>query len=297
MPVVRSKGTSAKSPARKPVVHPAPKATVRVAPRPAKSPKKHPAPAVSKVVKPSRKVSAKRTSTGGDATVSLTEFHRNGGELIARIARDGGKVSVLASKGAPVLRLRSAARCPNGVSRVEAEHHIVFDQYKKNGRDIRALIQIGEAFVIRSGRSEVIADRHPDCACEMSRRHNARIEARTDTLAKLVIDFVREAQNAKDSAKKARTALLRGKSKVVPTPRGTVARPVPPVIEVLDDDGVRKSPYRLLEDFACALNRLGDTASLDLADRISSYVCARGAEGVAGVKPLSEDHLERTALD
>ena len=119
-------------------------------------------------------------------------FNRNGGALIEEV--DGsGRTRIIGTSGAtPQVRIRPGSKFPKTVARVRREHNLLFDSYKSVHRQVRALIAMGTPFVIRSGGSSVLIDRHPDFVRDLIDKEIVRCKREAvDELARALLTIVK----------------------------------------------------------------------------------------------------------
>lgn len=221
-------------------------------------------PARARVVKTRAKVEPEHLGWG--------DFIRGGGEVIAKIAREEFTINVGTSAATPQMRLRAAAKCPNRVARVREEHILLFDRFKAKRHQVRALIAMGLPFVIRSGKSRVLADRHPDFERDLIEEEKADQKSLTDGLVYAIIKLAT-----------AMAAKPRRKAKAKPG--------VLPVTQ----DAQPKQPY-------AELRRLVEQVRAFMPDelyaRIIRFLDERGSDmQIANVNKKTSDDLDRYEVE
>jgi hypothetical protein len=200
------------------------------------------------------------------------DFIRGGGEVIAKIAREEITINVGTSAATPQMRLRPAAKCPNGVARVRDEHILLFDRFKAKRHQVRALIAMGLPFVIRSGKSRVLADRPPDFQRDLIDAEKADQKSLADALLYIITELAT-----------AKAAKPRRKPKAKPA--------VLPVTQDAQPD----QPYRVLRRLAEQMRAfMGD----ELYAGIIRFLDTRGSDTqVANAGAKTSDDLDRYEVE
>lgn len=100
-------------------------------------------------------------------SVTWTSYLRNGGEIIANVCTKGRGVSLSTTPSALQARMRPAAAHPAEAALVHPDHVFLYTASKAELNQIRPLIAMGCAVLVRSGKHSVIVDRDPGSRNEL----------------------------------------------------------------------------------------------------------------------------------
>lgn len=103
--------------------------------------------------------------------LGMTQFTRDVPDAVSRASTDKCDILFSTNKSVPQIRLRPASLYEDEVDEIPAKNQIKISQLRKSSVTYRALVMIGEKFLVTSDSHKVIMDRHPDYPAKVVEEH------------------------------------------------------------------------------------------------------------------------------